>query len=410
MSLVGQIMRGAGLKPQASANVVVEQLFGGMFEENSESGEVVSVERGVALPSVFRAIRLLSEVPGALPLITYKVGGAGHDRDESHPTFELLHEQPNPEIPAVEFWTLVLAQFAGWGRAFIGKEFAPDGTVRALHPIEPKKMRVERRDDGSLLFHEQLVTGSERLWTRQSLIYLRLFTLDGVTGLSPIGLQRETVGLGLAMRKHGARFFRDAAIPPGALTVQQEIRDPAVRDRIRAEWANRHGKSREIAVLDAGAKFETISIPLEDAQFVQLWGATKADVADAFNLPHSLLGAPTGDSFTYGNREADTQQFLTFTLHNPLRKFEQALTTDRDLFPRPQGKRTHFCEFLREDLLRPDSQARANFYRFALDPKFGWMRRDEVRKRENLPTDGADDPFGRAVASAMNGHHEEVTT
>ncbi len=101
-----------------------------------------------------------------------------------------------------------------------------------------------------------------------------------------------------------------------------------------------------------------------------------------------MLGAPVGDTNTYGNRESDVLSFLKFTLHNPLRKVEQALTLDRDLFPRPTGQKTHFCEFLREDLLRPDSKARAEFYRLALDPKWGWMERDEVRQRENLPSAG----------------------
>lgn len=409
MSLVRRIARGAGLKPQASAEQIVEVLLDGMLQLDSESGEVVSVEKSLGLPAVFKAIRLISETAGGLPLITYRRNGDERSRATSHPSYALLHESPNEQMTAAEFWTMLFAHLEGWGRMFIGKQFV-GGTLSALHPIEPGRVRVERLANGSLAFHEQLSTGNQRTWSQREVLYVRLFTLDGVTGLSPIGMLRETMGLGIAMRKHGARFFRDLAIPAGALEVEQEIKDPKTRERIRQEWKARHHGKREIALLDAGAKFNPISVPIKDAQFVELWGATRADIADAFNMPASLLNGSTGDSLTYGNREADMQQFLTFTLHNPLKKVEQALSRDRDLFPQVN---THFCEFLREDLLRPDSRARSIFYRAALDPKTGWMQRAEVRRLENLPAEQLGQLPAGAVESALaatNGHHEEVPT
>lgn len=416
MSLARRVARGARListQPRAQAATVVEHLFDGMYEGGTEAGEQVSVEKAAGLPAVFKAIRLCSETAGALPLITYRDRGEERERDTDHPAYGLLHEEPNPGMTAAEFWTVLLAHFFGWGRLFIGKEFDFAGRVRALHPIEPKKVRVERLTSGELLFHERRLDGRERTWTQRQLIYVRLFTLDGVTGLSPIGLQRETMGFALAIRKHGARFFNDAAIPAGALQVKEEIKDPAVKEALRQEWKARHQGRRDIAVLDAGAEFKPISVPVKDVQFVELWGATRGDVADAFNMPPSLLSGPSGDSLTYGNRQDDLQQFLTLTLHNPLKKVEQALTRDRDLFPRPDGRRSHYSEFLREDLLRPDSKARAAFYRMALDPKAGWMRREEVRRLENLPReDGSElervDEAARAAARNGNGHHPDL--
>lgn len=387
MAVAQKLIRGVTGMP------MIGQVFNGGVWAGSSAGEAVTNERAVALPAVFKAIRIISETGGALPLVTYRTDGDERERDEDHPTFQLLHEEPNPELSAVEFWTLALAHLTGWGAVFLGKEFR-GGTVVALHPIHPELMTVERLASGALIFRESRFDGGERVWTRKQMLYVRLFTVDGVTGLSPIGLQRETMGLAIAMRKHGSHFFRDAAIPAGALTVEGEVKDPATRERIKQEWRDSHKGKRDIALLDAGAKFETISIPLKDAEFVELWNATKADIADTFNMPYSLLGAPTGDTFTYGNREADMQQFLTFTLHNPLKKVEQALTRDRDLFPRTGVRRAYLAEFLREDLLQPDSKARSVFYRMALDPKAGWMTRSEVRRRENLPQESQTEPTG----------------
>lgn len=394
MSLVGRVVRGAGLQAEAlGSNVVVEQLFGGV--EEADGARHVSVERAVGLPAVFRAIRLFSETCGAMPLITYR-RGADDDRQRArqHPSYSLLHDQPNPSQDAVTFWTLIFNHMTSWGRVIIGKEMVGTRVV-ALHALRPDQVRIERLANGRLLFHEQRSSGM-RTWTDREVLYSMLFTLDGLNGLSPIGLARETLGLAIDMRKHGSKLFRDSAIPAGALSVEKEIRDPDVRSRMRAEWKARHQGKRDIAILDAGAKFQAITMPLDDAQFVELWGATRTDVADFFNMPASLLTGKTGDSLTYGNRESDMRQFLTFTLHNPLKKIETALSNDRDLFPQVN---TFFSEFNREGLLQPDSQARGTYYRLALDPKFGWMRRDEVRSRENLP---AEDPSEAPPVTTLN--------
>jgi hypothetical protein len=50
-----------------------------------------------------------------------------------------------------------------------------------------------------------------------------------------------------------------------------------------------------------------------------------------------------------------------------------------------------YCEFLVDALLRPDAMVRAQVYALALGNAStgqpGWMNRDEVRARENLPPD-----------------------
>ena len=380
MSIVGQLIRGAGGLQASTGDQVVEHLFGGMLEHGDS--EPVSISKSFTLPAVFKAIRLFSETGGALPLISYRHHGQGRERAKDHPSYTLLRKRPNPSLDAVTFWTMALNHLASWGSIFLGKEFI-GGSVRALHAVEPARMRVERLGSGDLVFHERRRDGSERRWSQRELIYVMLFTVDGVTGLSPIGLARETLRMAILMRKHGVNTFDESAIPGGALQIEETIKDPEVKNALRKEWKERHQRKRDIAVLDAGAKFEAISMPFDDAQFVELHSATRADIADYFNMPPSLLSGSTGDSLTYGNRESDMRQFLTFTLHNPLSKLELALSSDPDLFPAEDD----YCEFLREDLLRPDSRARAEYYRLALDPKFGWMQRGEVRDRENLPAE-----------------------
>jgi HK97 family phage portal protein len=378
---------------------VVERLFGGMLEEDGSRGPV-SVEKSLTLSAVFKALRLFSETPGAMPLVAYRRDGDGRDRATNHTSYTLLHDKPNPGEDAAAFWTTAFLHLASWGRLLIGKEKVGN-VVIALHRLDPWRVQVQRMGNGSLRFHERRSSGGTRIFTQQDVIYVPLFTLDGYTGLSPIGLARETLNLSLAMREHGVRTFDEAATPAGALEIEQAIKDNEVKDRIRKEWKARHQRKRDIAILDAGAKFHAITMPFDDVQFVELHASTRSDIADMFNLPASLLNGKTGDSLTYGNRQDDVQQFLTFTLHNPLTKVEQAISNDRDLFPQVN---TFFAEFLREGLLQPNSAQKAAYYRLALDPKTGWMRRDEVRARENLPRESA-----AALPAPKSPNEEEET-
>lgn len=380
MSFVGRIARGAAGVQASGGREVVERLFGGMLEE-SGSGGPISVERSLTLGSVFKALRLFSETPGAMPLIPYRLSGDDRERATNHSSYELLHNKPNPGEDAVAFWTAAFLHLGSWGKLFLGKEKV-GGNVVAFHRLDPWRVRIEKLRNGTLLFHESLHNGGQRTFSQQDVIYVPLFTLDGVNGLSPIGLARETFRLALNKRDSGVRTFDESAIPVGSLNTKEVIKDPDVRDRMRKEFKQRHQGKRDIAILDAGAEFQTYTLPFDDVQFVELHASTKADVADYFNMPASLLNGKSGDSLTYGNRQDDFQFFLTFTLHNPLRKVEQALSNDRDLFPQPN---TFFAEFLREGGMQPNPKEKAEYYTRALNPKTGWMNRGEVRARENLP-------------------------
>lgn len=388
MSLVKRIARGAGVPagPETSAasggGIVLEKLFGGLVNEKTAAGVPAGVDNAMTLPPVFKAIRLISETMGALPLHTYRrESNNSRTRINDTQTGDLLLRRPNDNQTAVEFWTQAAAHLEGWGSIYIGKTYR-GRQVTELHLLEPRLVSVERDSLGRRRYFENRVDG-RREWAAREIIHIRLFTIDGITGLSPIGLQRETIGLSLAMRKQAASLFADGAVPGGILKVKDEIKSKDVRDRLRKEWKDRHQGRRDIAVLDAGAEYQQVSISMADAQYIELIGASRTDIADMFNLPASLLSGNTGDSMTYGNRIGDRQAFMTFTLHNPLKKIEQALLTDRDLFP----DRRDYCEFLREDLMQPDPKGKADIYRLAGDPKFGWMNRDEIRARENLPPD-----------------------
>ncbi|MCY1548907.1 phage portal protein, HK97 family [compost metagenome] len=141
-----------------------------------------------------------------------------------------------------------------------------------------------------------------------------------------------------------------------------------------------HGKT---GVLPQGATFKTVSMTLEDAEWIEARRLSVEEVARLFRVPPVLIGDLR--EANYSNAVELGRYFVTHTLRRHLVLWEQAinraLITDTAHF---------FAEFNVEGLLRGDSLNRAQFYDYAL--KDGWMLKSEVRQLENLPAiEGIDD-------------------
>jgi phage portal protein BeeE len=87
---------------------------------------------------------------------------------------------------------------------------------------------------------------------------------------------------------------------------------------------------------------------------------------------------------TYSNTETSAMAFVKFCLQPYLVAIEQAMTNSA-VCSGPSA----YVEFLVDSLLRADSATRAQVYTAALDPVTGWLRRDEVRRLENLEPEKA---------------------
>ncbi|WP_217923786.1 phage portal protein [Miltoncostaea oceani] len=381
MSLVGRIV---GPRPEASIrgiDTLMEAFsFGG---GEAHSGNRVTVPGALYLDSVWAAVILLSETVGTLPLKTYqRTRGGGRVEAWFENVYRLLHDEPNEEMPAVVVWALQALHLNTWGNAFLGKERVR-GEIVGLWPLEPERMRVERRD-GRKVFIYLDHHGAEHRYTTDQVIHIMGPSIDGLTGLSPIAYARHTIGAGLASDEFAARFFRNAAVPRGVLQTDGELSEPAAK-RLKAQWdAATGGKNmHKVAVLEGGTKFHPITMPLEDAQFVEQAKLSVQKVARIFNVPAELIGGESGGSLTYSTVEGQALHFLTHGVRRWLVRIEQTLARDRDLFP---GRgRTLYPEFVADAMLRADVKTRAEVYTRALDPATGWMRREEVRGLENLP-------------------------
>ena len=332
------------------------------------------------LVPVYSGVSLLAGAVGSMPLIVYKRQGKGRERATGNWMWQLLHVQPNAEMAADELWEIVTAHLLLWGNAFLMKVGHPVYPIGELWPIRPNRVQVGVDADTGERYY--VLDGKDR-YTNADILHIRGLGTDGVVGLSPIQQARQMLAGAMEQEEYLGRFYANNAHPGGVLQHPNKLSNEAAT-RLKASWKAAHGGAKragEVAVLEEGLTWQSTGMPLEDAQFIETARFSLLQVALLLRLPPKMMGASTGDSLTYTSSEWESLDFVRWSLRRLLVRIEGSLMRDTDLFPQ---SRKFYPEFLIEAILRGTSKERAEFYEKALDPKTGWMVREEVRHLENL--------------------------
>lgn len=347
------------------------------------SGMRVTRSNALAIADVYAAVRVLADAVASLPLVAYRrIGEGQRQRMDGGPLVELLR-RPSPTQTRSGLMGTLMAHLQIHGNAYVGLYRGADGGIEQLALMPPERMAVELRA-GRLHYEFTDQHGARFALTDTDLIHVRGLSVDGLMGLSVVEQAREALGLSAALTAHAASFMKNDARPSGILRLGHTT--PERQKEIGEAWRDRYAgaNSAGIAVVTGEVHFEQVASSAAEAQLVEQRQQSTAEIARVFRIPPSLLGAPTGSSMTYGNREADAAYFVANSLRPWLVAIEDAFNAHDELLPAGQ-----FVEFLLEGLLRGDSTSRAAFYAAALDPQTGWMSRKEVRRLENLPPEPA---------------------
>jgi HK97 family phage portal protein len=365
----------------------------------TDSGEIVSVEDSLTLDVVWAAIRLRAWGVGQLPLRTYRRIGDDERVGAQSPTTRVLRK-PNREHSSINCWSLVSTHLNSWGNSYIGKTFdlLRPNVVKELWPWHPKYVRPARLNGEKLFFIRDPETGKEdpTPYTRSEFIHVMGFSLDGLEGLSPVGMARESIGSMRARQRYGNKLWANSAIPSGLLSTEAELGE-AGRRQLERDWNRKYRggrNARRTAVLENGLKFQALSLPLNDAQFIESEQFSVQTGARWFGIAPSLIGGSSGDPLSYKNLEAELLRHLILSLQPELVLIEQALEGDLDLFPIKAGapEPIEFPEFKVDAMLRADTRSRYEANAIANGGR-AWELPSEQRRRENLPPiEGIDDP------------------
>jgi len=371
--LLGEVSR----RTHPSQDADWARLFG-LQSASTYAGVTVTEEGALALPAVYACVRVLSETVASLPLIVYQRQTRGKTRAENHPLYRILHTQPNPEQTAMEFREMMTASLCLWGNAYAEIVRNGSGQTAELWPLRPDRMAV-RRVRGQVEYEYAPGDGSTVKLRREQVHHVRTLSGDGLVGYSPVRTAMQAVGLALATEEYGARFFGNGARPGIVLQHPGALSDKAY-DRLRGSWQEEHGglsQAHRIRILEEGMTVETLSVPPEEAQFLQTRQFQAEEIARIYRMPPHKIGLL--NNATFSNIEHQAIEFVTDTVRPWLVRFEQAI--QRDLLTANEQKR-FYAEHLVEGLLRGDTMSRYQAY--AVARQWGWMSANDIRRLENM--------------------------
>ncbi|WP_234844105.1 phage portal protein [Sinorhizobium meliloti] len=355
-----------------------------------DAGEVVTDDSAMSLSAVWACVNLLAGTIASLPLMVYRTDAQGRRTvARGHALYRVLHDSPNYDQTAVDFWEFANASIELWGNAYARVERSV-GQVSGLYPVAPALMSVRRLANGDLEYR-WTENGRSFVETDASMLHIRGFGGNPLGGMSTLHFGRNAFSLARAVDRSAGGMFKNGLRPSGVLTFEKWL-SPEQRTLTKNELTEQFlgaANSGRPLVLEGGTKWEQLTISPEDAQMLESRGFSVEEICRIFGVPPFMVGHTQKVTSFGSGLEQQVLGFQKFTLRRRLKRIEQAL--EKQLL-RPEDRAAGITiEFNLEGLLRGDSAARASFYQSGLTN--GWMTINEVRALENMPpVDGGDVP------------------
>ena len=271
----------------------------------------------------------------------------------------------------------MLSHLLLWGNSYSQIIRTGRNGIVALYPLLPDHMNVDRNSKGVLTYTYTTTEGKTVQLAPEDVLHIPGLGFDGVVGYSPIALEKNAIGLGIAAEEYGSRFFQNGARPSGVLTHPNTVKDPK---RLRESWNAAYGgsgNSGKVAVLEEAMTFTPISMPNNEAQFLETRKFQVAEICRIYRVPPHLVGDL--EHATFSNIEHQGISFAVHTIRPWLVRIEQAV--NRALFSDAEKGR-FFVQFNIDGLMRGDYKSRMEGY--AIARQNGWMSANDIRELENL--------------------------
>lgn len=351
---------------------------------SSGAGKAVSPTSAIQMSTVYACVRVIAETVASLPFGVYEVNDSGGSRKAlEHPLYRLLHDEPNTEMTSFIWRETMLSHLLLWGNSYSQIVRSGRNKIIGLYPLLPDKMDVDRDKNGVLTYTYTTSNGNRVSLPPTDVLHIPGLGFDGIVGYSPIALEKNAIGLGIAAEEYGSKFFQNGARPSGILTHPNTVKDPK---RLRESWAAVYGgssNSGKVAILEEGMSFSPISMPNDAAQFLETRRFQVEEICRIFRVPAHMVGDLS--RATFSNVEHQSLNFAVHTIRPWLVRIEQAI--NRALFTESEkgsssGGRRFYCQFNLDGLMRGAYKERMEGY--AIARQNGWMCANDIRELENM--------------------------
>ncbi len=337
------------------------------------AGVTVSEQTVLGIPAVKAAVSLIAGSIAALPLHTIVEKDGVSQRAPS------WLDDPGKVVglTAYEWKETLLAHLLLHGNCFLRHIRGGAMQLLGLQPIHPSAVSVDVDKQGRKSYKVSLADGTSRTYTDDTMTHIPALSLDGVRGLSPLQVAKNTFGTSIAADRSAARLFGNGALmsaivtPEDDLTPEQAIEVKGTLDRRMAGGEH----AGEIAVINRKLKITPWSLSAEDAQWIQARSFQIEEIARWFQVPPHLL-AQTEKQTSWGTGVSEQNRGLArYNLEPWTTRIQERLSWLLD------GDRK--AEFFYSAFLEPDPETEIRLLIEQVNA--GLLTVDEARKVRNLP-------------------------
>lgn len=366
----------------------------------------VTTKSAMGLSAVYSCIAVLGQSLGQLPLHVMRRDSNGNTKPaKDHAAYHLLHDEPNQFQTSYDWRETGMVHLGGWGNAYSEiVRHRRSGELQSLEFVNPWQSNLVKTRRSRWVY---AVTDEDgfRSVNPDDMIHVKAISADGKVGKSPISQCRESFELGLQSQNYGNQFFRGGGRPTGIASVKQGIGKDSW-ERLKERWKRAKGdlakSENRTLLLPAEIDYRSITVPPEDAQFLETRKYSRSEIAGIYNVPAHMINDL--EKATFSNISEQAIQFVRHTMTPWIVKWEQEL--NRKLFTQAERKAGYFVKFNLGGLLRGTAKERAEFYSKAI--RDGWLSRADVRLLEDLNrADGLDEYLVSADLKLLSSLKEE---
>ena len=362
----------------------------------SSSGTPVNENTALGVSAVMACVSLLSDMVAKLPIELLRKTTKGPKVIRKHPALSVLANPSDFHTP-FELRKLMMTGkgLGGNGYARIFRDaYGEPRSIQWVAPCDVEPKLVKRPNGERFVVYQ--IEGEKLPLTRHDLIHIIGESRDGVCGVSPITMLRESIGTALSQTSAAGRLMKNGTQFPGLLTtvggavLKKEIIEDA-RDEFNSNYAGAINTGR-IPVLNGTFDFkQTNGMSMVDAQFIESRRFELQEIARHYRIPPFLIGDSTA-STTWGTGiQEQTLGFLNFCLDPHLTGFEQALA--HSLLTTDEIASGYYFRFDRDELASVSREATAAYFNTMRN--IGVYSVNDIRAKLDEPlisaADGGDD-------------------
>lgn len=359
------------------------------------------------ISTLYGCVTLRAQCLATMPLSCFRRVGPDKLDEEvayDHPVHWMWNHEPDDFLTAYNAREAASGHVDLRGNAYFELHRNFRGQAVKAYLLDPRRMNLkfpmgyDANDTSQLAPNSKIYEYTEpgkapEKFDRSELLHFAGYSFNGLEGIPPLSLFRETLGLTIMANRYTSEYFKKGGAPLGFLTKPNVI-TKAQRDSLRDEWNELHRgleNSHQVGVLSGGLDWKNIGFNNNDAQLLGLRQFQRVLVAELYRIPLPLLTVDEAPE----SIETLQLQFIMFTMLPIMKRWEAEM--NRVLFT-PKEKFTYFVKHDPEIFLRADAKTSAEVDQIRTRNSLSMI--NEIRRRDGKRgIEGGDTPI--VMASQM---------